>query len=350
MSQPRRSRAKQNGAGENQENVDESGDCNPASQRAQTALIEQFKKLADETAALDITSENVASTSRRLTRLVVDGEKLADTAYTKAESAVTYDAEFVASAGHTISKLTHVMELFSRSFDPVVFATELKKFLRGDSSPSSQLKRVTHTMWEALALNHSDLIPIAPDIESIPGAEAFMSTQEPEPEPGPSEAKRKKRTMIDYKVTEEQKKPSNDKKQAISECETTMIEINKMKQKMNELFKKNGHKPVPYLTLVLDTTSFQLTVQNVFHFTFLVNRRWVRLMPGKDYAGKDLLMVNPLKSSDPADDGGDGDGEDADDGQTVAGIQAISSFNRKKYDDWSQSLKKDARRYRTGVS
>ena len=57
----------------------------------------------------------------------------------------------------------------------------------------------------------------------------------------------------------------------------TFALVNSTKDILKEEYKKKGNKPVDYFKFVIDPTSFGNTVENMFHVSFAVKDRSVRL-------------------------------------------------------------------------
>lgn len=77
----------------------------------------------------------------------------------------------------------------------------------------------------------------------------------------------------------EKKRPDNvraiDKEEeSVDETVRTMLAI------LREAYQENDSKPVSYYEFVLNPTDFGKTVENVFHFSFLIRDGAVKIIPG----------------------------------------------------------------------
>lgn len=310
-------------------------------------LIQKIKQLTEETSGLQVTPDQVSSTATRLNNYIREAEGLAATAYeplagaaasTTSESTVVgYDGEFVSSAGHTLSKLSNAMQLSDRVFTVEKFAEQFKR-----NMGCHERKNITKTMWKKLGRDESHIIGSVPIFRFLYGSKDFKPAEgvaggNHQNQLTSGGEDQKKRVRIDYRYDQNQVVPVINCKKLLSESEETVAHVMKLRDKMNRMYQKNDRRPIPYLILVLDTESFSQTVENIFHFTFLINKDMAMVSVIK-MGQADLTVVTPLDDDDTSDTHDENDA-------CETNLQVIHSFNRETYETWLQKLKDGPDRY-----
>ena len=62
-------------------------------------------------------------------------------------------------------------------------------------------------------------------------------------------------------------------------------------------FKRSQHRPINFYEFVCDPSSFTNTVENIFHVSFLVNRRKVALVDNEESSLPELIPINSTGES-----------------------------------------------------
>ena len=62
-------------------------------------------------------------------------------------------------------------------------------------------------------------------------------------------------------------------------------------------FKRSQHRPINFYEFVCDPTSFANTVENIFHVSFLVNRRKVALVDNEESSLPELIPITSTGES-----------------------------------------------------
>jgi len=94
---------------------------------------------------------------------------------------------------------------------------------------------------------------------------------------------------------------------------------------LENLYDKNGKRPVCYFGFVIDPNSFGRTVENMFHVSFLVKQRLALLAVDK----RGLPSLEPLRTRD----------EDEDDEEEVVNDQAVITICMADWEELKTNLK-----------
>ncbi|MEN2497644.1 MAG: Non-structural maintenance of chromosomes element 4 A, partial [Marteilia pararefringens] len=72
--------------------------------------------------------------------------------------------------------------------------------------------------------------------------------------------------------------PEKLQQQLVNSEEATTDEVDRILKILKTCFRANGNQPIEFFKFILDPTSFSLTVENLFHLSFLVRDNWVKLV------------------------------------------------------------------------
>lgn len=224
-------------------------------------------------------------------KLIETADDLASSAYSSTQtSVVNYDGNFMESAGRVVTKLTESLEVNARTFNTAVFIEAIRNFFSRYDGNASQFHRLTVSEWAQFGREEGcpisrrsalfDYMYGAYDFRPPEGARG--STQPPEEQqPGTSsDGQRplpKKRARLNIAENSEAPDVITDAATAIDK-DQTVEEVEEMFKKMQVLYKKNKKRPFPYLTAVVDPSSFGKTVENIFHFSFLKKEGVVKIV------------------------------------------------------------------------
>lgn len=129
-----------------------------------------------------------------------------------------------------------------------------------------------------------------------------------------------------------QRQRADRQRERVAPTKTTIVErsqadgqmtdklVTSTRKILDQQYRNNCKKPVNYFKFVIDPDSFGNTVENMFHVSFLVKQRVVRLSVDEEIG---LPILEPVSSRSAA---GDGDGEGVKN-------QAIISIS---YEDWEE--------------
>lgn len=314
----------------------------------ETECIKSYKKLARRINAIEINPESIGTSSKQVVDLLDESNKLAVNAYQGSSVAPLMDSDLMAATGRTVSKLTQALEIDSRFFSTTTFANSFKKFLG-----QSVNHRLTNTVWIKFSNDECDKIThglAAPIISYMFGAVNFEDESQPTPSTskderntqtsrtstattsnaqshGPAPAKRARNILVI--PTEKQSAALVNNKKAIDKVEKdrTVIEVERLYEKLSKVYEKFHQKPIPYLNLVVNEEEFAKTVENIFHFSFLVKEGYASIFLIPNGNNGKLTVVKPIPEED----------RDTTDRQRSS-AQVAFSFTEKTWKEWKVKL------------
>lgn len=305
---------------------DSSGDNEPVSPvpRTLNSMVENYRILTNEMISLDIRPDNTVHNARRATSLINQADGLADMAYgTNGHAAVTYDGEFMNATGQVVHRIAETMEVDSRIFCLKEFASCLKKVITGTRNgpvTKTGLSEFNRTLCRRM---HRSAAPVFKYLRGAHDFSPMSATPVPQPErPAP-----KKRIRFTAS-------PTRTRAAVIRTAESlqnvdrdqTVIEVENLHTQIENMFVDNGRRPVPYLTIVVDDSDFGKTVENVFHFSFLVKE------------GYDKIIIHKgITSVEPVD-------EQVRVRSTAQANQVLFSFSQRDWMQWCDKIKTTAYR------
>lgn len=298
---------------------DSSGHVAPSPSSQTTSLVEGYRELANEMCNLDIRPENTVQNARRATDLIDRADVLADMAYNASGSAAAnYDGEFMNVAGQVVHRIAETMEVDSRVFCVREFAVCLKQFLSGSRNTAVTKSALTGFSRDVCRIRQTASAPV---LKFMHGSHNFTTTETPEAAARPAPKKRTRLVVSPTKtrasvIHTEESLRKVDKDQ-------TVIEVEKLHTQIDALYKSRGKKPLPYLSIVVDPDDFGKTVENVFHFSFLVKEGYDKVTT---HSG--ITSVIPVPES-----------ERMNSKKTPQNRQLLFSFSQKDWVQWCHKIK-----------
>lgn len=298
--------------------------------------IKSYKKLTTRINAIQINPETIGTSSKEVSDLLDESNKLALNAYQCSTVAPLYDSDLMAATGRTVSKLTQALEIDSRFFSTKTFANAFKKYLN-----LSINNRITNAHWVNFSNEQCHSIVhclSAPIVSYMYGAGNF----DKEPVASTSTAEEERPTVA-Y-TAPVAKKPRNVYKLVVSnvrqstalvnnekaldkvEKDRTVIEVELLHERLTELYNR-FEEPIPYLNAVVDEAEFGKTVENIFHLSFLVKEGFVCISVEDSPHGK-LTVVRPI----PVEERNNTD-------RQRSSAQVAFSFSEKHWQIWREKLK-----------
>ena len=290
-------------------------------------LVEGYRDLTNEMCNLDIRPDNTVHNARRATSLIDRADGLADLAYTtNGSAAATYDGEFMNVTGQVVSRIAETMEVDSRIFCVREFASCLKHLIFGSRHAAVTRKALSE-------FNRKYCRPIsrssAPILKFVHGAYNFIpSSGESVPQPDRPVPKKRTRLHVSPTKTRAAVIRSEESLQNVDK-DKTVIEVERLQAEIEQMYVQNEQVPVPYLTIVVNTADFGKTVENVFHFSFLVKEGYDRLV---DHNG--ITCVVPVEE------------EERTSNSNAHANQVLFSFTQKDWEKWCQKVQSPAYKIR----
>ena len=262
----------------------------PPSQTARN-LADQYRELTNEMCSLDIRPDNTIDNAQRATNLMDRADVLADYAYNASGSAAaTYDGEFMNATGQVVHRIAETMQVDARTFCLKEFALCLKLMLTG-----SRNHPVTKSKLAEFGRNWCRQLCSAgaPVAGFVRGSYEFAPAPVEE-QAAPERPERKKRQRLQVSPTKTQ--PAlirSEESMKEVDKDQTVLEVEQLNSRVEDMYVENGEQPVPYLTIVVDRRNFGKTVENIFHFSFLVKEGYQRIVQHKG-----ITCVQPVEEDE----------------------------------------------------
>lgn len=300
------------------EDSSDSGPATPVPHTLQN-VVENYKELTHEMCSLDIRPDNTVQNAQRATLLINEADGLADMAYgANGNAAATYDGEFMNVTGQVVHRIALTMEVDSRIFCMKEFVSRLKNMLTGSRNgpvTKSGLSEFNRTHCRRMGRS------AVPVLKYMHGAHDFTPVSgTPVPQPDRPAPKKRTRLVVSPTKTRAAVIRSEESMRKVDK-DRTVIEVEKLHCRIEEMYVKNGERPVPYLTIVVNAEDFGKTVENVFHFSFLVKEGYDKIL-----IHKGITSVQPVE-------------EDVRTKSTAQANQVLFSFSQKDWLQWCDKLR-----------
>ena len=254
-------------------------------------LVQEYQHLTEEMSNLDIRPENTEQNANRASCLMQEADRLADVAYNVhgSNTATVYDGEFMSATGQVVHQIAETMEVGTRTFCVKDFVIGLKQLLASTG-------RITKTQLSDFrrqdCMNRIDVGNV-PVLKYMYGSYDFTPKSADQSEQQEQPAPKKRNKLVISPVKTQTAVIQSKERLSQVDKDQTVIEVEEMNRKLKKMYHKNGRKPVPYLTVVVDPDDFSKTVENVFHFSFLFKDGWA-----KSLTHKGITTVIPVPEED----------------------------------------------------
>jgi hypothetical protein len=228
-------------------------------------------------------------------------------------------------AGQVVHQIAEKMEVDSRIFCVKEFASCFKQtFFNSRNAPVTKSGLAAFFRTRCRIMGQSS----APVFRYMHGAYKFVQS---EPVPAAETPARKKRSRLVVSPTKTQASVirSEESLQKVDK-DKTVIEVENLQTRIEQMFADNGQKPIPYLSIIVDRADYGKTVENVFHFSFLVKEGYQKIVMYKGISSVEPVEEEVRKELR----------------QNGECRQVIFSFSQKDWEEWRQKVKKPE--YRIG--
>lgn len=286
-----------------------------------------YREIAQELSNLDIRPENTVQNARRATTLIDQADELADRAYNaNGSAAATYDGEVMNVAGHVMHRIAETMEVDTRIFTVRDFVDCLKKNVFGSRNAPVTKSGLCDFGRKFCRIQCSAAAPV---LKFVHGAYDFTRTEVPAETSRPAPRKRT-RLIVSPTKTHASVIRSDESLENVDK-DKTVIEVEKFHAEILNMYKRAGRKPLPYLSLVVDANDFGKSVENVFHFSFLVKEGYDRVV-----SDNGITSVIPIEEED----------ERKAFKSSADRTQLVFSFSQKDWIQWCEKIKGPSYRIR----
>jgi len=242
-------------------------------------IREQYRQMMEKISK-DFGDNNFTGTSKYLHETITKTNDMFINA--KSKNMGTRETNLDASVLATLSQFSRQKASTIQSdffmFTPSEFIDKIKLFVNENSS-----EYLSPTGWETLG-------QLASNYTHYPSLANYMygTFEKKIVEKKEKKIKEERKTQQFSQLKDEPEK-IDDMQKGRGE-EGTSEEVDRILQILIRVYEENDSQPLDLFKFVLNTTSFSLTVENMFHLSFLVRDNWVKLSKGDD----NRLMIIPI--------------------------------------------------------
>jgi len=213
----------------------------------------------------------------------------------------------------TVKEMSEDTNTNEKKFHVDEYSQNLARWMNASTADNGTSIRVTKLQLVSLGRRLTQNFRRAPTLKFVLGA---LETEQ-------GAVKERKQRCKASNTRATATKTSIIEKSEASEQKTYSL-VKSTKEILSDAYKANGKKPVNYFQFVIDPDSFGNTVENMFHVSFAVKDRSVRLSVDEEIG---LPVLEPLR-------GGKGVGDD----EETTKNQAIISISYQDWKDLKEAL------------